>query len=122
MGERDLILGIDPGGSGGMAIVDAAGGIVGAWPQPDTERDIYELLAEFAPRISRCYLEAVHSFPGKGEPCPTCHRRGGQGIVSAFTFGQNYGFLRGTLIASQIPFQEVRPQKWTKGLGLVGGK
>jgi len=29
-----------------------------------------------------------------------------------FTFGQNYGFVRGVLVALEIPFEEVLPQKW----------
>ena len=32
--------------------------------------------------------------------------------VRAFTFGQSYGFLRGMLIASEVPFDEVLPVKW----------
>jgi hypothetical protein len=33
-----------------------------------------------------------------------------------FTFGANYGFWRGALQAAKIPFFEVMPKQWQKGL------
>jgi hypothetical protein len=41
------------------------------------------------------------------------------GVTSAFTFGQSYGFLRGILAASKIPFIEVSPQKWQREMGCM---
>jgi len=102
------ILGIDPGQSGGVAQVVSPGeflrGETFAWKMPDTERDILDLLR--ALEIDHAYIEAVHSMPR-------------QGVSSSFKFGQNYGFLRGCLIALGIPFETVTPQKWQKAMGCL---
>ena len=101
------ILGIDPGQKGGIAFV--AESDYWAWKMPETERDIFELL-QAPPVMERdagfAYIEAVHSMPK-------------QGVASSFKFGQNYGFLRGCLIALGIPFETVTPQKWQKYMGCL---
>ena len=50
-------------------------------------------------------IESVHSMPG-------------QGVVSSFNFGHNFGMLEGFLMAAGIPYDRVTPQKWQKGYGL----
>ncbi len=100
------ILGIDPGASGGIALLsdDAPQ----AWKMPDTERDIYDLLAEYSREYGpgHAYLEAVHAMPK-------------QGLSSTWKFAQNYGFLRGCLIALEIPFETVTPRKWQQAMGCL---
>jgi len=97
-------IGIDPGLSGGIAQID--NGEVSLCKMPETEWDIGQIVSEFgrcqqfgSPTIA--YIEKVHSMPD-------------QGVASSFKFGMNYGFLRGLLVAYQIPFEEVSPQKWQK--------
>jgi Holliday junction resolvasome RuvABC endonuclease subunit len=97
-------LGIDTGKNGGIAIINRGfQGLVQAFALPDTERDIADLLSRLKPRIDFALIERVHSFPG-------------QGVASSFKFGMNYGFLRGLLIALEIPFGEVQPEKWQKAM------
>lgn len=104
-----MILGIDPGKSGGLAIL---------WPDrseahkmPATERDLWDLidgsLLARDPLGSPCraYIEKVGAMPG-------------QGVTSMFSFGQNYGMLRGMLIAAEIPFETVTPAKWQREFSL----
>lgn len=38
----------------------------------------------------------------------------GQGVTSMFSFGENFGFIKGLLEAFGIPYELVRPQKWKK--------
>lgn len=102
---KTLFCGIDPGASGGIVILDAKGGIVGAWKMPPTDHDVAELLGGFAPRIRRAVIEAVHSMPG-------------QGVASSFKFGASYGGLRMALACLRIPFEGVSPSKWTSDMGL----
>lgn len=98
------IIGIDPGQSGGIAILRQ-----GFPPQTialkTTEADIYAWLPLFTDDYF-AYIERVHSMPK-------------QGVASSFKFGQNYGFLRGLLIAMRISFDEVTPQKWQKAMGCM---
>lgn len=111
--DRDLILGIDPGASGGYAWLCArTGAPVEVGAMPETERDIFDVLQEFAPRTLRCYLEKVHSMPPNMP---------GNTSKNSFTFGQNYGFLRGVVISLGIPLIDVSPQKWKRSLGIQLG-
>ena len=95
-------VGIDPGQSGGIAVL--CGGTVDAHKMPETERDIWQIFKDVEmPCIA--VIEKVHSMPD-------------QGVASSFKFGRGYGFLRGCLIAGGIPFEEVTPQAWIKGLAI----
>lgn len=75
----------------------------------DTEsamRDELENLVTHARTIGTtciAVLEKVHAMPGNGG-------------VSMFSFGQNFGFWRGVLQGLRIPFVMVTPQAWQKGL------
>jgi len=99
-----IIIGIDPGLSGGIGFNDGNTGW--AYPMPETERDIYDLLADHKAYSPKAFIELVHAMPG-------------QGVSSMFKFGQHYGMLRAFLIALQIPFETVTPQKWQKTLGCL---
>lgn len=104
-----IFLGIDPGQSGGIAVL-GLGANPAAWKIPETERDVwaslYDLELDSFSQPVLAVIEAVHSMPK-------------QGVASSFKFGRSYGFLRGCLIASGIPFEEVTPQKWQKALGCL---
>lgn len=104
--ERDLFLGIDPGGSGSFALIHKNGLLVDASAMPETMKDIADYLKEFAPRIQMALIEAVHSMPD-------------QGVASSFTFGQNVGALHMGLVAHGIPFEFVQPRAWQQPLGLI---
>jgi len=103
-------VGIDPGQSGGIACIHSVPGSieeVAAKKMPETERDIYEVLRDVCGSMDTfCIIEKVHSMPK-------------QGVVSTFKFGRNYGFLRGILIAQNVPFDEVSPGVWQRHLGCL---
>lgn len=101
-----LTLGIDPGKSGGMALAGADGSVVVA------EAFRAELNASALVRrwkelynITKAVMENVHAFPG-------------QGVVSAFSFGENFGFWKGLLAAHGIRVEYVEPRVWQKSLGV----
>lgn len=96
----DLYLGLDPGQSGAIAALMPNGTVVCCITLKDTEHDICNSLRSLIEYHHTCaMLERVSSMPG-------------QGVASSFKFGANYGFLRGLLVALQIPFEEVTPSKW----------
>ena len=99
-----IILGIDPGASGGIAAVSTDLFEASVFKMPETERDMLDLLQTFAGCNVKAYLEKVHASPGMG-------------VVAAFTFGGNYKMIRTSLIAKEIPFDEVTPQRWQKVVG-----
>lgn len=108
-------IGIDPGKNGGIAVLDADGQVFSAVKMPETEGDLLQHLQErnWGPGSggTRAVLEAVNAGVFGGG------KSGRMGVVSAFTFGRGYGSLRMALIAANIPFDEVRPQKWQEVIG-----
>lgn len=99
-----LIIGIDPGASGGIAFNNGTAPY--AHKMPETEADLKELLLSETSAPCFAYLELVHAMPK-------------QGVTSSFNFGRNYGFIRGILIGMEIPFEDVRPQQWQKMMGCM---
>lgn len=97
--------GVDPGKSGAIAALQD--GRFVSWIKGDaTERDIHDWLLQFDTQGARAVVERVHASPQMG-------------TVSSFTFGMSYGFLRGMLVAVNVPFLEVTPQKWQKAMGCL---
>lgn len=99
-----VIIGIDPGKSGAAAIITT-----GDRPAPVTvadwtgEADMTCMLKDvwLLHDVRLSVVEEVHSMPG-------------QGVVSTFSFGKNYGWWLGLLAGLGIPTITVRPQTWMK--------
>lgn len=107
-----IIIGIDPGKGGGLALYDPDNPMaMSADKMPSTEKDTWEWFRTLAhtPERSHAYIERVHSTPQMG-------------VKSAFTFGHGYGFLRGCMIGHGLPFEEVRPAQWMRAFGLKKAK
>lgn len=111
-----LVIGVDPGASGGIAVVDSYSGsiAVSCWKIDKSESvtaSVFKSI-KMGRRMGEsivAYVEKVHSFSG-------------QGVKSCFSFGQSYGMLRGMLAAFAIDIVDVTPQKWQKSLGCRSGK
>ena len=108
------ILGIDPGLSGGWAVIDASGGLIDAGNFPthtikksgkaSTQLD-GKALADLirSTQATHAFVEVVSSRP----------RQAGQ-----FQFGANCGLVHGILYASSIPFELVAPASWKGAFGI----
>jgi crossover junction endodeoxyribonuclease RuvC len=97
-----MILGIDPGLSGGYAMI-LDGEVVAARPMP-VEGGLIQIgtIAAILGAVERrklVIIEKVHSMPG-------------QGVASMFKFGTGFGQLIGMCQALNVPFQLVTPQAW----------
>lgn len=103
----NIFLGIDPGQSGAISVIDARGtwladiAVAGA-----TDSDILAFLGEFRSRDAHACLERVWSSPGWGH-------------AGAFKFGLSYGSLRMAVLAAGVPLDEVIPRTWQKAYGIV---
>ena len=105
---RGYIIGIDPGQSGGIAILDGeSGALTECVKMPSTPMDILNYLKEWN-GCSVCYLEDV----GNGMP--------GQSSKATATFARHNGHLEMALLALGISTVKVTPAKWQKALGLSG--
>jgi len=99
-----VYIGIDPGVSGGIAVLDANGGVVELLKMPSTPQDLLETLGRYR-EGSRCVLERVGGMPGNGGS-------------AMFNFGKGFGHLQMALLALGIATDEVTPNKWEKSYQL----
>lgn len=105
--EYAAVLGVDPGLSGGIACWKK-GATMQAFAMPPTEGDLVELIRSLVvPGETIAYVEEVTGYIGKKQP-------GG----AMFRFGQNFGFILGTLQSLRVRVELVRPQKWQRDLGM----
>lgn len=108
------IIGIDPGASGGIALLQPMHGSpnsVQSTGMPDTERDIWEWLRTSLSSVNFAVIEQVSGYIGEKQPGS-----------AMFKFGMSYGMLRGFLIAAGVQFEQATPQKWQKALGITSRK
>lgn len=104
------IIGIDPGLTGGLAIISAATGeLLHAVPMPTKHGKVdAQGIAHEIRQTSQAvaFVEAVSSRP----------RQAGQ-----FQFGVNTGICHGVLGALSIPMHLVAPQSWKAAFGIKRG-
>lgn len=108
-----ITLGIDPGCTGCLAIIDDGKYIdhllmptmkVGTKSRVNAAA-IVAFINQYA--VEHAYLEQVGAMPG-------------QGVSSMFTFGHAAGVVEGVIQALAIPYTLVTPQAWKKRAGLIG--
>jgi hypothetical protein len=101
------IIGIDPGLSGGFAILYANVSPL-TCKMPETESDLLDHLEAAAVITGPVYafVEKVNAGPKMGSS-------------AAFKFGQNVGCIRMAVLAAGIRLEYVTPQKWQKEFGLI---
>ena len=102
-----MIIGIDPGKSGAIAVIWPDGEMYHTAARGDwTPADQVNWLLQFDTENAVAYIEKVHSSPQMG-------------VVSAFSFGKSLGFLLGMLATAKIAYHEITPQKWQTALGCM---
>ena len=122
----NIALGIDPGGSGYLAVLNAdSREFVGSYALsffPDGQFDaqaasvwLHQVIKDNDGVVTRCCLEEVHAIFGSS-------------AKSTFQFGRTFGALETFLTAVGISFKPVPPKSWQKKLWdgikpvLKGGK
>lgn len=106
------IIGIDPGSSGCIAVIDEHGKPCERLRLKDvSEHEISTFLAGTMDDASD-NLELIFAMVEQVSSSPQ------MGVCSAFTFGESFGALKMALAAHRIPFATVTPQKWQGELGV----
>lgn len=114
-----MIISIDPGNTGAIALLSDADTVKQVWDMPIMEAlsgkgnvvnpfvlsDIFREAIELGGKS--VYLELVHSMPN-------------QGVASTFKFGVSYGVIQGVAACLNLPINLVKPQRWKKYHGLIG--
>lgn len=100
-------IGIDPGASGAICVLpeDELPAVLRFINSTDKQ------ICDFFSTISMSYdcfavMELVGAMPG-------------QGVSSMFNFGNSFGFIRGVLVATSIPFELKVSRTWQKALGFA---
>ena len=103
-----IYLGIDPGKTGALALLDAYTLRVTCHDMPGTTAELHDLISGL-PEIRACALEKLFAGPVMGR-------------AALCTMFADFGILKGALMWRSIPFQEVQPSKWKAALGLSKDK
>lgn len=107
-----VYVGVDPGVSGGLAVLLEDATVLDTVPVGNHTLyqlwDWFRYYGDAATCRAWACLELVGGYVGGEETA-----RGSR----MFSFGASFGRLQGMLVASGIPFVEVRPQEWQKGVG-----
>ena len=114
------VLGVDPGASGALALLDTETGAVEVVDMPvvTIKRGtrnvrqvqpalVVDILNQLQP--DRAIVERVAAMPG-------------QGVSSMFAFGRSLGVVEGALAGLGISYTDVPPATWIKSMGVRGGK
>ncbi|KJZ67272.1 hypothetical protein [Pseudomonas fluorescens] len=111
---KRIVVGIDPGQTGGIAIINESFELIDCFVMPILKVDgkskvdagaLYNKLSGY--HIDLAILEKVGARPG-------------QGVVSMFSFGESYGCARAVLECLGVQCRLERPQAWRGGQSLTG--
>lgn len=113
-----MIIGIDPGFTGGLAIVD-----------DEQLLEVFEMPLHIAKRKRVCGTE-LSMMLADWRRIHECNEvvvefvaaRPNQGVTSVFNFGMSYGVILGVLDTLGFSVSYAAPQKWKKDLGLDSSK
>lgn len=128
-----MLIGIDPGASGGIAVM-RDNGLVNAVKMPETTTDVCDFIQDTiknntdADEQVYITMEKVGGFTGYRKVpvrCSTCGSviwvKEADPGSAMFKFGKGYGNLEGIIIASRyiksLHLEEVTPQTWQKVVG-----
>jgi crossover junction endodeoxyribonuclease RuvC len=117
------VLGVDPGASGALALLDGdtkhltlhdmptitvqRAGARGGKHHAISEAHLAQLVRELRPDVA--WVERVHAMPR-------------QGVSSSFAFGLSYGLIRGVLATVPVPVFLVTPNEWKREYRLGADK
>jgi crossover junction endodeoxyribonuclease RuvC len=119
-----LIIGIDPGVTGAIAAMTAAGALLAVEDLPayvtgtgTVKRQVSA--AAFAALVRE--LRVRHGVDAELAVIERVASRPGQGVSSTFSLGHTAGVIEGVLGALGVPVVMVAPASWKKAIGLPPG-
>jgi crossover junction endodeoxyribonuclease RuvC len=104
------VLGIDPGTTGGIALLD--GTVVSVWDIPVVDGSVN------VPEAQRIIRNAAPDMA----VIEMASARPGQGVSSMFRYGQAYGALLAVIACTEIPHHLVTPTTWKRAYHLSSDK
>ena len=103
-------VGIDPGKSGALAIIDADGKVrIVSFDLKEYRSILMSKIINLDRDQYTIWIEQVHAMPG-------------QGVTSMFHFGENFGQICGLLVGLGLEYNLVTPAKWKKSVEVTHDK
>lgn len=107
-----IVVGIDPGGDGGIFRAEYNG-----------DRCVSSVMFSCSPDAKETTLAVRMATMGGSKPADlvvveNVSSMPGQGVSSTFTFGTRFGVLQGVIHSLFVPMVLVRSQKWQKDVGI----
>lgn len=116
------IMGIDPGASGAIVILDTDDRSIVVIDMPTAKVKRGPRVVNQVDAVALSNALRLHVTDGIFAVVEKVHSMPGQGVASTFSFGRAAGILEGVLAALDIPFSLIPPATWTKTMRLFGGK
>lgn len=115
------VIGIDPGKSGGIAIIDfqtkhgrfSSQKVRGLHAMPDTEADIAEVIRSYVRAADGFYRGNVYVYMEHVHFMPIMRKQSG---VANWNFGVSYGSVRGILAGAKLQRKFITANIWQKRL------
>lgn len=117
-----MIIGIDPGLSGGLAVVDGAL-LLAVSPMPTKPMPTNNKKQMVDPDgIARVLKDWFILFNAQQGCIEQVSARPNQGVTSMFNFGMSYGIILGAFASADMNLSSVTSHRWKKDLGLTSNK
>ena len=114
----ELILGIDIGTTGAIAIVSSDGSLVDLVDMPVLQDGPAARKAVNGPLLAA----AIYKSQATTAFIEYVGARPGEGAVGAFAFGRSRGVVEGVLAGAGIPVTMIAPAAWKRAVGIPPGK
>ena len=113
-----IIIGIDPGLSGGIAVLDN-NKVLELFDMPvmaDGKKNKKQLNSAL---LAKLIKESISNSSESAVIVEQVNAMPGQGVTSMFNFGQTFGAIKGICATLELPIFFVRPSKWKKHFELI---
>jgi hypothetical protein len=112
--------GIDPGFSGAIALINAAGTSVRVWPMPVTQRGESDKSRELDLAGLLVIFRLLRQFPDTAVGIEWPSTRPGEGAERSERFGRGKGYLEAFAYLHGLEYFKLAPNLWKGRLGLPG--
>tara|TARA_Y100000590_G_scaffold401171_1_gene485836 strand:+ start:403 stop:882 length:480 start_codon:yes stop_codon:yes gene_type:complete len=113
-----IIIGIDPGVSGAISILDGKK-VIDIFDMPTMIDGKKNKKQVNGAQVTNIIKEKLNSENEIIVVVEHVNAMPGQGVTSMFNFGQSFGVIKGICSALSIPIYFVRPTKWKKHFNLI---
>ena len=112
------IIGIDPGLSGAIAILEnnRVKNLFDMPVMPEGKKNKRQLNSA---QLVKLLKDNIKNFDDTAIVVEQVNAMPGQGVTSMFNFGQTFGAIKGIVAALELPIFFVRPAKWKKHFELI---